>query len=119
MMFVVPEATAPEQRAAAGSAPFNAKEVVERVKAQGAEDTAITASVAPAAAPVAAIWLDDRCAVRLWAALPSLPRCCFQCSPSCTCAVPGHGGDDDLAREHRCDTGSGRCRPECRSGPRR
>jgi hypothetical protein len=32
MMFVVPEATTPEQRAAAGGLPFNAKEVVERVK---------------------------------------------------------------------------------------
>jgi phage shock protein PspC (stress-responsive transcriptional regulator) len=32
MMFVVPEATTPEERAAAGGLPFNAKEVVDRVK---------------------------------------------------------------------------------------
>ena len=39
MMFIIPEASTPEQRAAAGNAPFNAKDVVERVKAQGAETT--------------------------------------------------------------------------------
>jgi phage shock protein PspC (stress-responsive transcriptional regulator) len=34
MMFVVPEANTPEERAAAGGVPFNAKEVVDRVKRQ-------------------------------------------------------------------------------------
>lgn len=34
MMFVVPEANTPEERAAAGGMPFNAKEVVDRVKRQ-------------------------------------------------------------------------------------
>jgi phage shock protein PspC (stress-responsive transcriptional regulator) len=33
-MFVVPEANTPEEQAAAGGAPFNAKEVVDRVKRQ-------------------------------------------------------------------------------------
>jgi len=37
MMFVVPEAKTPEERAAAGGAPFNAKDVVDRVKKQAAE----------------------------------------------------------------------------------
>jgi phage shock protein PspC (stress-responsive transcriptional regulator) len=37
MMFVVPEANTPEERAAAGGIPFNAKEVVERVKRQYAQ----------------------------------------------------------------------------------
>ena len=37
MMFVVPEANTPEERAAAGGMPFNAKEVVDRVKRQYAE----------------------------------------------------------------------------------
>jgi len=32
MMFVVPEAKTPEERAAAGGAPFNAKEVIDRAK---------------------------------------------------------------------------------------
>ena len=32
MMFLVPEANTPEERAAAGGMPFNAKEVVDRVK---------------------------------------------------------------------------------------
>ncbi|MDQ3069371.1 MAG: PspC domain-containing protein [Acidobacteriota bacterium] len=36
MMFVVPEATTPEERAAAGSAPVNAKEVVDRAAKQAA-----------------------------------------------------------------------------------
>jgi phage shock protein PspC (stress-responsive transcriptional regulator) len=37
MMFVVPEANTPEERAAAGGVPFNAKEVVDRVKRQYAQ----------------------------------------------------------------------------------
>ena len=37
MMFVVPQATTPEQEAAAGGAPFNAQEVVDRAKQQYAE----------------------------------------------------------------------------------
>ena len=37
MMFVVPEAHTPEERAAAGGAPFNAKEVIDRAKKQYAE----------------------------------------------------------------------------------
>jgi phage shock protein PspC (stress-responsive transcriptional regulator) len=37
MMFVVPEARTGEERAAAGGAPFNAKEVIERAKRQYAE----------------------------------------------------------------------------------
>lgn len=37
VMFVVPEANTPEEQAAAGSAPFNAKEVVDRVKREYAE----------------------------------------------------------------------------------
>jgi phage shock protein PspC (stress-responsive transcriptional regulator) len=36
-MFVLPEANTPEEQAAAGGAPFNAKEVVERVKRQYGE----------------------------------------------------------------------------------
>ena len=36
-MFVVPEANTPEERAAAGGAPFNAKDVIDRVKKQYAE----------------------------------------------------------------------------------
>ena len=36
-MFVVPEANTPEEQAAAGGAPFNAKEVVDRVKRQYAQ----------------------------------------------------------------------------------
>jgi phage shock protein PspC (stress-responsive transcriptional regulator) len=36
-MFVVPEANTPEEQAAAGGAPFNAKEVVDRVKRQYGE----------------------------------------------------------------------------------
>jgi phage shock protein PspC (stress-responsive transcriptional regulator) len=38
-MFVVPEANTPEERAAAGGAPFNAKEVVDRARRQYAEGT--------------------------------------------------------------------------------
>jgi phage shock protein PspC (stress-responsive transcriptional regulator) len=34
MMFLVPEANTPEERAAAGGVPFNAREVVDRVKRQ-------------------------------------------------------------------------------------
>jgi phage shock protein PspC (stress-responsive transcriptional regulator) len=37
MMFVVPEARTPEERAAAGGTPFNAKDVVDRIKQQYAE----------------------------------------------------------------------------------
>jgi phage shock protein PspC (stress-responsive transcriptional regulator) len=37
MMFIVPEARTGEERAAAGGAPFNAKEVIERAKKQYAE----------------------------------------------------------------------------------
>ncbi len=39
MMFIVPEAKTPEQRAAAGGLPFNAKEVMDRAKKQYAEGT--------------------------------------------------------------------------------
>jgi phage shock protein PspC (stress-responsive transcriptional regulator) len=38
-MFVIPEANTPEERAAAGGAPFNANEVVDRVRKQYAEGT--------------------------------------------------------------------------------
>ena len=37
MMFIVPEARTGEERAAAGGAPFNAKEVIDRAKKQAAE----------------------------------------------------------------------------------
>jgi phage shock protein PspC (stress-responsive transcriptional regulator) len=37
MMFVIPEAHTPEERASAGGAPFNAKEVIDRAKKQYAE----------------------------------------------------------------------------------
>jgi len=37
MMFIVPEAKTPEERAAAGGIPFNAKEVMDRAKRQLAE----------------------------------------------------------------------------------
>ena len=37
MMFIVPEAKTPEERAAAGGIPFNAKEVIDRAKRQVAE----------------------------------------------------------------------------------
>ena len=37
MMFVIPEAKTAEQRADAGGAPFNAKDVIERAKRQAAE----------------------------------------------------------------------------------
>jgi phage shock protein PspC (stress-responsive transcriptional regulator) len=37
MMFLVPEANTPEERAAAGGVPFNAKEVVDRVKREYAK----------------------------------------------------------------------------------
>jgi phage shock protein PspC (stress-responsive transcriptional regulator) len=39
MMFLVPEAKTAEDRADAGGAPFNAKEVIERAKRQAAEGT--------------------------------------------------------------------------------
>ena len=39
MMFIVPEARTPEERASAGGAPFNAKEVIDRAKKQYAEGT--------------------------------------------------------------------------------
>ena len=39
MMFVVPEAKTSEERASAGGAPFNAKEVIDRAKRQYAEGT--------------------------------------------------------------------------------
>ena len=39
MMFVIPEARTPEERASAGGAPFNAKEVIDRAKKQYAEGT--------------------------------------------------------------------------------
>lgn len=39
MMFLVPEATTPDQRAAAGTAPFNAQDVVDRAKRGYAEGT--------------------------------------------------------------------------------
>ena len=39
MMFVVPEASTPEERAAAGAVPFNAQDVVDRAKKQYAEGT--------------------------------------------------------------------------------
>lgn len=38
MMFVVPEAKTPEQRAAAGTAPFNARDVVDRAKKEYARN---------------------------------------------------------------------------------
>jgi phage shock protein PspC (stress-responsive transcriptional regulator) len=37
LMFVIPEANTPEERAAAGGMPFNAKEVIDRAKKQYAE----------------------------------------------------------------------------------
>lgn len=37
MMFVVPEASTPEARAAAGDAPFNARDVIERARARSTE----------------------------------------------------------------------------------
>jgi len=39
MMFIIPEAKTPEQRAAAGDTPFNAKEVIDRAKRGYAEGT--------------------------------------------------------------------------------
>jgi phage shock protein PspC (stress-responsive transcriptional regulator) len=39
LMFVVPEASTPEERSAAGFAPFNAQDVVDRAKKQYAEGT--------------------------------------------------------------------------------
>jgi phage shock protein PspC (stress-responsive transcriptional regulator) len=39
MMFAIPEARTAEERAAAGGAPFNAKEVIDRAKKQYAEGT--------------------------------------------------------------------------------
>ena len=39
MMFIIPEARTPEERASAGGAPFNAKEVIDRAKEQYAEGT--------------------------------------------------------------------------------
>jgi phage shock protein PspC (stress-responsive transcriptional regulator) len=39
MMFIIPEAHTAEERAAAGGAPFNAKEVIDRAKKQYAEGT--------------------------------------------------------------------------------
>jgi phage shock protein PspC (stress-responsive transcriptional regulator) len=39
MMFVIPEAKTAEERADAGGAPFNAKDVIERAKRQAAEGT--------------------------------------------------------------------------------
>ena len=39
MMFIIPEARTPEERASAGGAPFNAKEVIDRAKKQYAEGT--------------------------------------------------------------------------------
>ena len=39
MMFVIPEARTPEERASAGGAPFNAKDVIDRAKTQYAEGT--------------------------------------------------------------------------------
>jgi phage shock protein PspC (stress-responsive transcriptional regulator) len=39
MMFVIPEAKTSEERASAGGAPFNAKEVIDRAKQQYAEGT--------------------------------------------------------------------------------
>ncbi len=39
MMFVVPEAETPEEHAAAGGLPFNAKEVIDRAKTRSAEAT--------------------------------------------------------------------------------
>jgi phage shock protein PspC (stress-responsive transcriptional regulator) len=39
MMFILPEAHTAEERAAAGAAPFNAKEVIDRAKRQYAEGT--------------------------------------------------------------------------------
>ncbi|MEO8520293.1 MAG: PspC domain-containing protein [Acidobacteriota bacterium] len=39
MMFIIPEANTPEERAAAGGAPFNAREVVDRAKRQYAAGT--------------------------------------------------------------------------------
>lgn len=39
MMFILPEARTAEERAAAGAAPFNAKEVIDRAKRQYAEGT--------------------------------------------------------------------------------
>jgi phage shock protein PspC (stress-responsive transcriptional regulator) len=39
MMFIIPEANTPEERAVAGGLPFNAKEVIERAKRKYAEGT--------------------------------------------------------------------------------
>lgn len=39
MMFIIPEARTPEERASAGGAPFNAKDVIDRAKQQYAEGT--------------------------------------------------------------------------------
>jgi phage shock protein PspC (stress-responsive transcriptional regulator) len=39
MMFIVPEAKTPEEQAAAGGLPFNAKDVIDRAKQQYAEGT--------------------------------------------------------------------------------
>ena len=44
MMFVVPEANTPEERAAAGGMPFNAKEVVDRVEAPVRREAATSGS---------------------------------------------------------------------------
>jgi hypothetical protein len=39
MMFIIPEAKTPEERAVAGGLPFNAREVINRAKKHYAEGT--------------------------------------------------------------------------------
>ena len=82
LMFVIPEANTPEQRAAAGGAPFNAQEVVDRAKKQYAEGTrhgGVSGGSSSASGDGTAGHRECR-----WPyGPPPWLRRCFRCSRSC------------------------------------
>ena len=103
MMFIVPEAKTPEERAAAGGAPFNAKEVIDRAKKQYAEGTRHWRRH----------WRQQQRHWRRYGrrarrsrtvrtpGAPRAPACLRARAPR---AVRDDDGDDDFAREHRQDS---------------
>ena len=124
-----PEARTPEERAAAGGAPFNAKEVVDRAAKQYVEGTPAAAPrVATATPPVAASRRPWRRATA-YGPPPCRARCCPCFRAGASRPVSDLGDDADLAGEPRRDTalaaaggraGLGRCPdsagrlPDCR-----
>ena len=102
MMFLVPEANTPEERAAAGGMPFNAKEVVDRVKREYEKGSKH--------------WTREwRRKQRRWRRAALVGRGRPPPPPWLAAVVPlfglvhlilflDRGRDDDLARQHRGDS---------------